>query len=299
MATERRYGEGTPGSEAPGLRLQAAPFVHVLERDPELGLRVPAADIARARASLVAPVRTLNRGLWEAPQEYEPGQLGFLMLGGLLARDLTIVGTTSTELLGTGDVIHPFAALHDDMLLRCRVVWHVLDRVTLAVLDENFARSLAEWPQVMRVLLERSLRRSLRVTVHAALLQLSPVETRLLVLFWFLAERWGRVTPAGVTLRLRLSHQLLGQMVGCQRASVTTALHHIEESGRVVRRSDRTWLLLGSPPDEFAHLHWQDRSALDGIPQPFPEGNSAVHDMDDLVDPMGLQQARGNGAPLA
>jgi hypothetical protein len=271
----------------------------VLESDPELGLRVPAADIARARASLIAPVRTLNRGVWEAPHNHEPGQLGFLMLGGLLARDLTIVGTTSTELLGSGDVIHPFAAVHDEMLVRCRVVWHVLDRVTLALLDENFTRSLAEWPQVMRVLLERSLRRSLRVTVHAALLQLSPVETRLLMLFWFLAERWGKVTPAGVTLRLRLSHQLLGQMVGCQRASVTTALHHVEEAGLVVRRGDRTWLLLGSPPDELAQLHWQDRSALDLVPEAFPEGHPAVNHVDDLVDPMGLQEARRNGAPLA
>jgi biotin operon repressor len=244
-------------------------------------------------------VRTLDRGVWEAPQRHEPGNLGFLLLGGMLARDLTIVGTTSTELLGTGDVIYPFAAVREDMLVRCRVVWHVLDRVTLAVLDQNFASALVEWPQVMRVLLERSLRRNLRVTVHAALLQLSPVETRLLVLFWFLAERWGKVTPAGVTLRLRLSHQLLGQMVGCQRASVTTALHHIEETGLVVRRSDRTWLLLGSPPDELAELHWQDRSALDRVAEAFPEGNPAVHHVDDLVDPVGLQQARRNGAPLA
>jgi hypothetical protein len=150
----------------------------------------------------------------------------------------------------------------------------------------------------MRVLLERSLRRSLRLTVHAGLLQLSPVETRLLVLFWFLAERWGRVTPSGVTLRLRLSHQLLGQMVGCRRASVTTALHRIEEAGHLVRRRDRTWLLLGSPPDEFAHLHWQERSALDREPEPFPEGHAAIHDMDHLARPVRLEKAGSHRASL-
>jgi CRP-like cAMP-binding protein len=209
------------------------------------------------------------------------------------------VGTTATELLGPGDVILPFGALRDETLIRCRAVWHVLDRVTLAVLDENFTRVLGEWPQAMRVLLERSLRRNLRATIHAALLQLSPVETRLIVLFWFLAERWGKVTPAGVTLRLRLSHQLLGQMVGCQRASVTTALHHIEDAGLVERRSDRTWVLLGDPPDEFGELHWNGRSTFCGKAQALPQRHAAVHHMQHVAGPVGLEQARRDGAPLA
>ena len=70
------------------------------------------------------------------------------------------------------------------------------------------------------------------MSIHEALLQLSPVETRLLVLFWHLAERWGRVTPDGIGVRLRISHELLGQLVGCRRASVTTALRRIDDSGR-------------------------------------------------------------------
>ena len=74
----------------------------------------------------------------------------------------------------------------------------------------------------MRALLERAVRRTLRMSIHQALLQLSPVETRLLVLFWHLAERWGHVTPDGISVRLRMSHELLGQLVGSRRASVTT-----------------------------------------------------------------------------
>ena len=85
----------------------------------------------------------------------------------------------------------------------------------------------------MATLLERAIRRTLRMSIHQALLQLSPVETRLLVLFWHLAERWGRVTPDGISVRLRMSHELLGQLVGCRRASVTTALHRINDSGLV------------------------------------------------------------------
>jgi CRP-like cAMP-binding protein len=232
-----------------------------LEADPELGLRVPAEKIREARAELLAPMRSLDRGLWEAPQEHDAGHLGYLMLEGLLGRDVILAGTTTTELLGPGDVVQPFVSMHDDTLIRYHVLWHVLEPVKFAQLDDNFSRALGKWPPVMRVLLDRALRRSLRVSMHAALLQLSPVETRLLFMFWLLADRWGRVTPDGVRLKLQLSHQLLGQLVGCRRASITTALHRMEESGLVTRRSDRTWLLRGEPPDELAHIYWQERVA--------------------------------------
>jgi CRP-like cAMP-binding protein len=142
------------------------------------------------------------------------------------------------------------------------VQWHVLAPLRLAVLDGAFARLLANWPQVMGALMERVVRRVQRMSIHQALLQLSPVETRLLVLFWHLAERWGHVTPDGITVRLRVSHEVLGQLVGCQRASVTTALRHIDESGLIVRKADGTWLLRGSPPDELAEIQWQQRAAV-------------------------------------
>jgi hypothetical protein len=198
--------------------------------------------------------------MWEVPRfESDPGhELGYLLLGGLLARDLILAGRTCTELLGEGDLVQPSTSIRgEDGLVRYVVLWHVVEPVRFAVLDRSFSQALGRWPQVMRALLERAIRRNLRTSIHAALLQLSPVETRLLVLFWYLAERWGRVTPAGVALRLPLSHELLGQLVGCQRASVTTALGHIAESGLVVRRSDRTWLLRGSPPDELTSVHWE------------------------------------------
>ena len=110
-------------------------------------------------------------------------------------------------------------------------------------------RGLALSAGVLATLLERTMRRTLRMGVHQALLQLSPVETRLLVLFWHLAERWGRVTPKGIVLPLGLTHQLLGQLVGCRRASVTTALKAVTRSGLVVRLGDGGWLLRGEPPD--------------------------------------------------
>ena len=245
----------------PGPRRFGEDCVRVLEHDPELGLRVPAALITRARAELVAPARWVQPGLWQlAADPDRRADLGYLVLDGVLARDVMLTGTICTELLGEGDLVQPAVSLRDETLIRYRVLWHVLDPVRVAVLDEHFARSLGEWPQVMNALLERALRRAHRTAIHQALLQLSPVETRLLVLFWHLAERWGRVTPAGIVIRLRLPHRLLGQLVGCRRASVTTALQRIASSGLVERRADCTWLLHGSPPDEIIKIRWEARN---------------------------------------
>jgi CRP/FNR family transcriptional regulator, cyclic AMP receptor protein len=251
----RGYGSGSIG----GGRLTGANgSVRILELDPELGLRIPAAEISEARATLVTGVLALEPGHWEVPRgEGARGRLGFLILDGLLARDMTLVGRTSTELLGEGDVVQPWVASREEGLVRYRAAWHVLSPVRLAVLDEELTRTLARWPQVISTLLERAVRRTHRMSIHEAILALSPVETRLLVLFWHLAERWGHVTPAGVALRLRLPHSLLGQLVGCRRASVTTALQHIYASGELARRPDGTWLLPGNPPDELTSVHWE------------------------------------------
>jgi len=218
---------------------------------------VPATQITRARTQLAAGVKSLQPGRWEVPHdEAEHSRLGCLMLEGVLAREIILAGKTCTELLGEGDMTQPWLPAHEEGLVRYRVRWDVLAPTKLAVLDDSFARMLSEWPQVMGALLERAVRRTHRMSIHAALQQLSPVETRLLVLFWHLAERWGRVTSAGVCLGLRLSHKQLGQLVGGRRASVTTALRHMTESGRVLRRDDGTWLLRGSPPDELSQINW-------------------------------------------
>jgi hypothetical protein len=250
----------------PGVMGAAGKTVRVLEVDRELGLRVPPEQVAEARRHLVAPVRSLTPGICDVPAEGGHGHLGYLILDGLMARDIVLAGNVSTELLGEGDVMQPWLAAGDDVLVHYRVFWHVLSPVRLAVLDGAFARALVEWPQVMATLLERAVRRTLRMGVHQALLQLSPVETRLLVLFWQLAERWGRVTTSGIVLPLGLTHQVLGQLVGCQRASVTTALKAVGRTGLVERLADGSWLLRGDPPDELSHLHWDHER----FPRPLP-----------------------------
>ena len=120
------------------------------------------------------------------------------------------------------------------------------------------------------------------MAVHQALLQLSPVETRLLILFWHLAERWGRVTPDGIVIGVQLSHEMLGHLVGCRRASVTTALARVVESGRLDRREDGSWVLHGSAPSELSTLHWQERHRAKRAKEPDDgHARAARHATDD------------------
>ena len=43
------------------------------------------------------------------------------------------------------------------------------------------------------------------------------LEVRLVLFFWHLAARWGRVEPNGIRLTLPLTHRLLGQLVAAER----------------------------------------------------------------------------------
>jgi CRP/FNR family transcriptional regulator, cyclic AMP receptor protein len=73
------------------------------------------------------------------------------------------------------------------------------------------------------------------------------VERRLLLKLRQLAERWGRVTPDGIRLDLRLTHQELANMVGAVRESVTIALGRLAGAGEIEVRN-RTLLI--RPPTE-------------------------------------------------
>jgi hypothetical protein len=93
---------------------------------------------------LVAGVIELPAGHWEVPRREDArGRLGYLILEGLLARDMTLAGRTATELLGEGDVVQPWVAHREDGLVRYRVGWNVLMPVRLAILDEDFGRCCA------------------------------------------------------------------------------------------------------------------------------------------------------------
>jgi CRP/FNR family cyclic AMP-dependent transcriptional regulator len=125
----------------------------------------------------------------------------------------------------------------------------VISPVSLAVLDRRFAATVAHYPEVTAALFDRLSERSLRLATSQAISQLTCVDRRLMVLFWHLAERWGRVSKDGVIVPMALTHRRLGQLVGARRPTVSTALSTLAGRGELVRRPDGSWLLGGDPPE--------------------------------------------------
>jgi CRP/FNR family transcriptional regulator, cyclic AMP receptor protein len=52
----------------------------------------------------------------------------------------------------------------------------------------------------------------------------------------------------GVTVTLKLSHRLLGALVGARRPTISTAVARLSGEGRVMRAEDDAWLLRGFGP---------------------------------------------------
>jgi hypothetical protein len=64
-----------------------------------------------------------------------------------------------------------------------------------------------------------------------------------LLMLRHLGDRWGHVTREGTVVPLPLSHEILGQLVGARRPTVTIAVRALVASGIIQRRPDGSWLL--------------------------------------------------------
>ena len=127
------------------------------------------------------------------------------------------------------------------------MTWWVHEELWLAVLDRRVMAVAARWPALTDVLFRRLFRRTRALAFSLAMSQQRGIDRRLLVLFWEAANRWGRVTPDGVRVRLPLTHQTLGHLVGSRRPSVSVALGALAARGELVRDGNE-WLLRGAPP---------------------------------------------------
>jgi DNA-binding transcriptional ArsR family regulator len=226
-------------------RRAAAADARILDADPDLvaGLDPEQAELATQQA--LARVHYIERGPWRPKTSGAPGPdlIGLLLLEGLIVRTLAIAERSSTEILGAGDLLRPWQRDGEDGLVPTRVEWRVLDRARVALLDGRFAASIAPWPQIGAALVGRALRRARWQGVLATFSHMTRVDQRLLLLFWHFAERWGRVRPDGVVVRLPLTHETLGALIGARRPSVTSALSALAEQGLLEPLDRGEWML--------------------------------------------------------
>jgi CRP/FNR family transcriptional regulator, cyclic AMP receptor protein len=224
----------------------AARWVHVLREDEDLARGLAPELLDEACHRLRARELVLRRGALPTLPRRGRLHVGLLVLDGLVARRVGGPGGFSAELLGPGDVLRVGPHPGEETCPWLATDVRTLTAVRLAVLDGAFAEQAGRYSPVLPNLVERALARAHALSVSLAVAHYPRVEQRLLVLLWQLAQRFGRVTPEGVVLRLPLTHALLADLSAARRPSVTIALQHLEARG-LVRRHDGDVVLLDTP----------------------------------------------------
>jgi CRP/FNR family transcriptional regulator, cyclic AMP receptor protein len=227
---------------------------HVLLEDPDLAEAIPAPQRAEAIERCVAASARIASGPWcSTVADGLSGGIGLLVLEGLLLRRVGIDGRFGAELLGVGDLLRPWQGRDEQPLLTLTTGWRVLRPVRVAVLDEQAAVRFAAFPELTGLLVGRALERARNLTINMAIVHQARVNTRLRMLFWHLADRWGRVRADGVLLPLALTHTVLADLVAARRPTVTTTLTELAREELVIP-VDGGWLLLAEPPGELLAL---------------------------------------------
>jgi CRP-like cAMP-binding protein len=229
------------------LRPVARRLISVLEEDPELGENLSPQELSAASEHALAEATEVTTELpasW--PASVREG-LGLLVLDGLLLRRVGLDGRFGAELLGPGDLLRPWQNEESASSIPHTAGWRVLRRGRVALLDIDFARRIVAYPSVQGQLVARAIRRSRYLTISIAIMHHPKVETRLHLLLWHLADRWGTVRPDGVLLPVKLTHMVLSELIGARRPTVSAALGAIERDGRI-SRNGAGWLLHGAPP---------------------------------------------------
>jgi CRP/FNR family cyclic AMP-dependent transcriptional regulator len=233
----------------------SAHIEHVLLRDPDLGAGLRGERLRRAERELVAATVVAFEGPWD-PEEISAdvrGGIGLLMLEGLIVRRVGHAGRFGAELLGPGDIMRPWQHDGEDVTLPFETRFDVVEQSVLALLDLRFAARAAPYPELTGALVGRAVQRSRTLLCNMAIAHYPRIDRRLLMLMWHLADRWGRVTPEGVSMPLRLTHQRVADLVASRRPSVTSAFTQLTQEGHISRRGDG-WLLHGEPPAELSEM---------------------------------------------
>src|ERR687893_1199759 len=228
----------------------ALPTVAVFQEVPELLREIRPeehAEVSRLRVQ----VTVVDRGPWHppVPRNGARSHLGLLVLEGLVLRRVTLGERKGAELLGAGDLLQPWVRQMPYDTLEAEPGWEVLEPTRLAILDRRFAARISPWPEISAALLARAMDRVRMLAFQHVASHIPGLEGRLLALMWAFADRWGRVTPKGIVIPLRLTHATLAELVGASRPSVSTAVARLAREG-VLNRTPGGWLLDRSAPND-------------------------------------------------
>jgi CRP/FNR family cyclic AMP-dependent transcriptional regulator len=229
-------------------------LMRVLDADQDLGRLLDERAFGEARDRLIVPAVHLTRGPFSpsvviAQGRVRPPPLGILVVEGLIARRVRLRDKSGVTLVGPGDVVAP--SDYQTGTVGVAETWTILEGVWMAILDQDFERAAIGIPGVISGVVARVGRTSRGLALQRAVSQIPRLSARLLLLLWFVGDRWGKVGALGVTIPLRLSHALLAELLGARRSSVTLAVGELERHGRVSRTRGR-FTLHGSPPAEIA-----------------------------------------------
>ena len=236
-----------------GLLVSTSPqVISVLDADPELGAALSEEERSLAQRHAIAAAYALPKGALaqiQQPTGDDAQVFGLLLLGGLVLREVEVAGRHTAELLGQGDLIRPW---DDEPLdpLPGTIRWIVLQPARVAALDRRFAAVAGRFPSMLETLTERADGRARMLSLQRAVAQIPRVDARVLVMLWRLADRWGSVTPDGVSLSIPLTHETIAKLVGARRPSVSTAVRALLDQG-LLQRVDGGWRLLGDPVAEL------------------------------------------------
>jgi len=225
--------------------------VSVLDAVQDISAVLDDAELERARAELTAPLVERPAGSWTVEIASDPLAMGLLVVEGVLARTVRLGDAATTELVGPCDLLRPAHYEDAHAPIPVGIEWTALEPARLALVDRDVTAAVCRWQPVVTAIVAAAIARAWSLAQLLAVSHLRRVDARLLALFWHLADRFGRVQRDGVTVPVRLTHEALGQIVGAQRPSVTTALNQLEGSGLVSRREGGGWLLHGDPPADL------------------------------------------------
>ena len=189
-------------------------------------------DIYARLAAICTPIQVLAND--ELPEADIHGPIGFVSAGRLAVVVDAEAGRTRTiALLQEGDAMALTAGGWPGAPgARVRAATDAELLVLTEALDDVLCRDAALAAWIIRALAFAVADREL-----SAAIALEPrLERRLVLKLRQLAERWGKVTPEGVRLDLRVTHQELGDMIGAARESITVALGRLQEQGEIIVR---------------------------------------------------------------